>query len=179
SNWYNSVACANAARSGNSFTALDNATANGWAHVVDTLPLSPFSSFNGIVQFRFHWCSSQQFPFPTDGFSMDDFCLIVPVPLTAQPTSCHNTSNPPFIFPGQPISFDTDIRNAGTTPLDLVVAQVILDGNVNYSPALPYNGAANHVFTNTWVTAPGVHNVCMVTTYPNQGVDLNPTDDTI
>jgi hypothetical protein len=182
-NWYNSVACSNAAWSGNSSTALINANANGWAQVIDTLPTIPFNGAQE-VQFRFDFCSLQ-FGFPTDGFSIDDFCMIVPVPLTAQPTTCHNTSNPPFIFPGQAISFDTYVRNAGTTPLTSVVTQLFINNGliatdtVNYSPALSYNQSANHVFSNTWVTVPGVNNICMVTSYPNQGIDLNPTDDTL
>ncbi|MEP7169003.1 MAG: T9SS type A sorting domain-containing protein, partial [Bacteroidota bacterium] len=180
-NWYNGVACGQAAWAGTS-TTLQNPLPGGWAEVKFTLP-AQFDNA-GEVQFRFTFCSGQ-FGFPTDGFSIDDFCLIVPVPLTASPVSCHNTASPPFIFPGQAISFDTDVKNKGTTPLDSVVVQLFIDNNlisaetVNYSPALTLGQTANHVFTNTWVTTPGVHNVCNVTTFPNGGTDQNPTDDTL
>ncbi|HKR06760.1 MAG TPA: T9SS type A sorting domain-containing protein [Bacteroidia bacterium] len=182
-NWYNSVACNQAAWSGNSAIVLQGNNPNGWREIIDTLP----AQFSGAdqVQFRFEFCSGNQFPFPSDGFSIDDFCLIVPVPLTAQPTTCHNTSNPPFIFPGQPILFDANIRNAGTTALDSVVAQLWIGANliasdtINFSPPLLYNQSLNHVFSNSWTTAPGVWEICMVTTYPNGGTDQNPTDDTL
>src|SRR6185295_11216594 len=114
---------------------------------------------------------------PNDGFSLDDFCLIVPVPLTASPITCNNTSNPPFIFPGQPILFNTDIQNKGTTPLSSVVSQLLIDtvlvatDTINYPTPLPTGGTQIHVYSYTWITTPGVHTICNVTTYPNDSID--------
>ncbi|MEO5571292.1 MAG: T9SS type A sorting domain-containing protein, partial [Bacteroidia bacterium] len=184
-NWYNATTTCSPGWSGTSFAAVFNppANINGWIQVID----SDLAILNGAttVQFRFAFCSVN-FPFG-DGFSIDNFCVTVPVPLTVSPTTCNNTSNPPFIFPGQTITFNTDIKNQGFTPITSAVACLYIDGvlqggacdTINYSPALAFHQSANHVFSSSYVTTPGVHTTCMVTTFPNQGNDLNPTDDTI
>jgi hypothetical protein len=190
-NWYNmpNIGCSNApAWAGNSAVDLIPPVppSGGWAMVVD----SGLGFLNGPppnrVQFRFIFCSDVTVQ--VDGFSIDDFCLEVPVPLTVSPVTIANSaSGNPFIFPGQSITFNSNIKNTGTTPVTSAVACVYLDGNpvplacdtVNFSPALLLNQFQNHVFTNSWISTPGVHSVCVITSYPNQGTDLKPADDTI
>lgn len=178
-NWYSSnLTCANALPgwSGNSsgwvLTQMQNLGAVGGA-------------FNGqpSVQFRFTFCSDGFTQ--TDGFSLDDFCLEVPVPLTAAPVTIKDNAPTPLIFSGQTIQFRSHIKNRGTTPLNEVEAQLWIDGNfiganqISYSPALLTGDSALHNFPFNWVATAGFHNVCVVTANPNSSVDQNPTDDTL
>jgi len=136
------------------------------------------------VQFRFTFCSNATIN--NDGFSIDDFCLEVPVPLTASPVTIGDNAALPLIFEGQPLIFNADLMNKGTTPLTTLEAQLWIDGAlvgtdlVSYSPALTIGNFQNHAFTsNIWPAVAGTHDICVITANPNSSVDLNPTDDTI
>lgn len=138
----------------------------------------------GNVRFRFIFCSDGSGQ--VDGFSIDNFCLTVPVPLTVAPVAIgNNASIGGLLFAGQPITYNANIKNTGTTPLSSAVAALYVDNNliatdtIAYSPLLAQNAVLNHQFSTPWIATAGVHNVCVITSYPNQGTDLNPTDDTI
>ena len=47
-----------------------------------------------------------------------------------------------------------------------------------YSPALASQANLPHTFSQLWTAAPGVYDVCVITSNPNGGTDLNPFDDT-
>ncbi|MFN5324366.1 MAG: CARDB domain-containing protein [Bacteroidota bacterium] len=137
----------------------------------------------GTVQFRFVFTSDGSVT--VDGFSIDDFRIDVPIPLTASPIAISsNAINNNFIFPGQPIQFNANVSNPGTTPLTSVNVTLTVNGTpvvtdiVNYSPSLASQQSLLHNFTLPWLAAPGVYNVCAITSLPNNGVDLNPIDDT-
>jgi len=137
----------------------------------------------GLVQFRFIFTSDASVNL--DGFSIDDFSIIIPVPLTAAPITVNtNAINNNFIFPGQVVQFTSPISNPGTTPLTSVNATLTINGvpfvtdPIAYSPALPSQQNLLHTFSTTWIAAPGVYDICVITSDPNNGIDLNPFDDT-
>ena len=120
-----------------------------------------------------------------DGFSMDDFNINIPIPLTASPLSiASNALNNNFIFPGQNIQFTAPISNPGTTPLTSVNVTLTVNGTpivtdvVNYAPSLASQQNLLHTFSQTWSAAPGVYTICAITSLPNNAADLNPVDDT-
>jgi len=49
---------------------------------------------------------------------------------------------------------------------------------VAYSPALASQANLPHIFSQLWTAIPGVYQVCAITSDPNGGIDLNPSDDT-
>lgn len=182
-NWYNdpSIGCSNGGVWDENSNTLLN-TVNGWANVQH----NDLNALNGqpSVQFRFVFCSDGSFV--EDGFSLDDFCLTVPVPLTASPVTIGNNAViGGLLFAGQPLTFDADIKNTGTTPLSSVVAGLYVNNNllvsdtIDYLPALPSGQSLNHAFSQQWISTAGINNVCVITSYPNQSVDQNPTDDTV
>lgn len=121
----------------------------------------------------------------TDGYSIDDFCLTVPVPLTTTPISLVPASGS-LVFPGQSIPFTTRILNDGTTAINTLTATLWIDGNaptstdniVFGSPVAP-NAKVPYTFVTPWIATPGVHQVCASTTFPNGSVDLKPLGDTV
>ncbi len=143
-------------------------------------------SFNGQpkVQFRFQFTSDASVT--GIGYSIDDFCLTVPVPLTTTPTAITDLPTTPHLnFPGQSICFRTTIKNDGTTAINSTAVQLVIDNTpisldtVNYSPALASGASQNYQFSTCWTGAPGLHTVCAITSYPNQSTDLKPVNDTI
>jgi hypothetical protein len=181
-NWYT-----NAALNSSGLPGWDGAT-GGWVKTEATC-LTLFDNV-GLVQFRFIFTSDASVI--QDGFSIDDFRLDIPVPLTAAPITVNtNTINSSFIFPGQPVQFSSPILNPGTTPLDSVqvtititpaggtVPIVTYTDPVTYSPALPSQQNLVHIFSQLWTAAPGVYDVCAITSFPNGSPDLNPFDDTV
>ena len=183
-NWYNmpTINCSN--------QPAWAGTTGGWVKTEATC-LSQFDSVANL-QFRFHFCSDASVQ--VDGFSIDDFRLDIPVPLTAAPITINtNTINTSFIFPGQSIQFTSPISNPGTTPLTSVNATItiapIVGGVVQpaivtvtdpiaYSPALASQANLPHIFSQLWTAAPGTYQVCVITSEPNNGLDQNPFDDT-
>ncbi len=178
SNWYtNNVYCSNMpAWAGNS---------GGWKRS-EMGNLGTIPGINGAqsIQFRFVFCSDPSVNY--DGFSIDDFCLEVPVPVTAAPVTVKDNTTFPLVFAGQPIEFSSHLKNKGTTPLTSLEAQLWVDNNwittdlINYSPALAPADSQLHVFASySWIATAGTHDVCVITSNPNQTQDLNPTDDTL
>jgi hypothetical protein len=49
---------------------------------------------------------------------------------------------------------------------------------VNYTPALANLQNQLHTFSQLWTAAPGVYQVCVITSDPNGNADQNPADDT-
>lgn len=176
-NWYNSTP--NIFSSGQP-AWMGNSTP-GWIKA-EAKCLS-FLSNAGTVQFRFVFTSDGSVN--VDGFSIDDFRVDVPIPVTASPLSISsNALNNNFIFPGQPIQFTTNISNPGTTPLSSVNVTLTVNGTpvvtdpVSYAPTLASQGSQNHIFSQPWLASPGVYTVCAITSLPNNTADLNPSDDT-
>ena len=174
-NWYN-IAAINS-----SGLPAWAGTTGGWVKAEATC-LGIFDN-QPSVQFRFVFTSDGSVN--QDGFSIDDFKLTIPVPLTAAPLNVNtNTINNSFIFPGQSIQFTSPISNPGTTPLNTVNATLTINGvplvtdPISYSPALASQASLPHTFSQLWTAAPGVYEVCVITSDPNGGVDLNPFDDT-
>jgi hypothetical protein len=174
-NWYNQPnvnALGTAGWAGNS---------GGWVLVQATC--------NGVfdnedyVQFRYVFKSDGIIT--VDGFSIDDWNLTIPVPLTASPVTVNtNAINNCFIFPGQQVQFSVPISNPGTTALNTVEATLVIPGQPNntqtvtFNPPLQTGQVSTYTYTQTWTAAPGVYNVCVYTSNPNGSADLNPTDDT-
>lgn len=137
----------------------------------------------GIVQFRF----VLETAFGTrDGVSIDDFELFVPIPLSVTPLSVNTSIPNQLIFPGQPITFATPVKNNGINSvfnhnITLVIdGQTVSTGPVSYTPSgLSPNAVNTHNFPNTWIAVPGFHEVCVYTDSPNGAMDLNQFDDTV
>ncbi len=182
-NWYTGTIAANP-----NINGAWEGLSSGWQQSIwYNLNVNPqILQFNGQqrVQFRFVFESNT---FTTGiGYTIDDFCLTVPVPLTTNPTSVSDLPLTPHLnFPGQTICFQTTIKNDGNTPITSTAVQLVIDGTpvsldtVNYSPALALGASQVYQFSNCWVGAPGLHTVCAITSYPNQGTDLKPINDTI
>lgn len=168
-NWYNN---------GNSW---DDASA-GWEQSVYK---NVYGAVGGpvLVQFRMRY-SSLAFT-NGEGVSFDNFEIFVPIPLSVQTVSV-NTSVPcQFIYPGQPITFAAPIKNNGINPVFIHNATLVIDGsvvsvdNITYTPGvLAPDSTKIHNFNNTWIAAPGQHEVCVYTDSPNGALDLNQLDDT-
>ncbi|MBL0340544.1 MAG: T9SS type A sorting domain-containing protein [Bacteroidetes bacterium] len=174
-NWYNQAAIISS-----NLPAWAGAT-GGWIKTEATC--LNFLDSVGLVQFRFIFTSDASVQI--DGFSIDDFSITIPVPLTASPIIVNtNTINNNFIFPGQVVQFSSPISNPGTTPLTSVNATLTINGvplvtdPISYAPALPSQQNQVHAFSQQWTAAPGVYDVCVITSDPNNGIDLNPFDDT-
>jgi hypothetical protein len=177
SNWYN----------GNMYCSTSwgfNGNSQGWKKAeMKNLGILPGVNNAPAIQFRFVFCSDGSVT--GDGFLLDDFCIEVPVPVTAAPVTIKDNTTFPLIFEGQNIQFSSHLKNKGTTPLSTLDAQLWIDGNlivtdpITYSPPLPLNDSALHTFSITWPATAGTHNVCVVTANPNGTADLNPNDDTL
>jgi hypothetical protein len=181
-NWYNSTPTINS-------SGLPAWTAGTGGWVLTEAKCLNFLDNVGLVQFRFIFTSDASVT--QDGFSIDDFKIEIPVPLTAAPlTIASNAINNSFIFPGQQVQFNSNLSNPGTTPLSSVNATITVTpvggstpvltftDPVNYTPALASQASLNHVFSQIWTAAPGVYDVCVITSLPNGSADLNPFDDT-
>ncbi len=177
-NWYNSNPNINSsgqpAWMGNS---------GGWVKTEANCLPAIFNNNPAPIQFKFTFTSDGSVT--QDGFSIDDFRIDIPIPLSAAPVQVNTSAiNNSFIFPGQQVTFSAPIRNPGTTPLTSVIATLTIDGvpfssdTIFYNPALPSAQSLLHNFTQNWTAAPGVYNVCVITSQPNFGLDLNPFDDT-
>jgi hypothetical protein len=143
------------------------------------------SFLNNASTVRFRFVFTSDGSVTQDGFSIDDFRIHIPIPLSASPvTVTTNAVNNNFIIPGQPVQFTSPISNPGTTPLTSVHATLTVNGvpivtdTIFYSPALPSQQNLPHTFSQLWNAAPGVYQVCVITSNPNNALDQNPFDDT-
>lgn len=181
-NWYNE-------------NQLNSSQQYAWTQGLATCPLptgwirsmrklDPIFNNQPMVQFRYIFTSDGSVQ--TNGYSIDDFCLTVPVPLTVTPVAV-STANPgpPFIFPGQSMPFKSKIYNDGTSAVNNFVTTLSVDGNiisndtVTLTTPLNPNTNINYTYVNGWIASPGFHNVCVSTYFPNQSADLKPIGDTI
>lgn len=180
-NWYNDCTI--------NSSGLDawNGNSGGWVNSI-WYKLDSYGGFNfnnaPTVQFRYIFTSDGSVQ--QDGFSIDDFCLEVPVPLTSTPTAVGSTNVPSqLIFPGQCITFKGTLKNDGTTALNSMVATLKVDGNtqvvdtVSYATPLASGAAQVHNFSSCWTATPGAHNICVITSLPNNSADLKPSGDTV
>ncbi|NNM15298.1 MAG: hypothetical protein HKO56_01470, partial [Bacteroidia bacterium] len=142
--------------------------------------LNLFNNYPNPVQFRFNF-SSSGFGSTRDGWAIDDFCIEVPVPLSAASVQV-NSANP-LILPG-PQAIQAEIENVGTTPittLDITLriggSPVVTDSRV-FNPPLQRFDVITHTFSTPWQASSGCHDVEAITSNPNATVDLNPADDT-
>ncbi len=173
-NWYNTTL---------NCSGLDgwSGTSGGWQY--SELRNCAFLN-NSNCQLRFVFCSDASVI--VDGFSIDDFCLNIPNPLTVTPTSITNNGVGFCIFPGQCVQFNSVIKNLGTTPVTSTVLTLVVDGvtvsvdTATFNPAIPLNGnSPPYAFNNCWTAQQGTHSVCVYTSLPNGSADLNPSDDSI
>ncbi len=181
-NWYNE-------------SSLNSSTQYAWTAGTQncSLPAGWFRTYTRLgnifdnqpqVQFRFIFRSDASVQ--TDGYSIDNFCMTVPVPLTVTPLQV-STANPgpPFILPGQNIPFKSKIFNDGTSAVTSLVATLSIDGNIisndTVVPGTPLAPSTSmfYTFANSWAASPGYHDVCVSTYYPNQSADLKPIGDTV
>jgi len=177
-NWYTGTMTCNPSNVGWS------GTSGGWMEVrMDDLGALGFNN-QASVQFKFVFCSSVATVI--DGFSLDDFCLEVPVPLTVAPVTVGDNAPIPLIFAGQNILFDSYIKNRGTTDCSQVDAQLWIDSMLvgtdplTFTPVMKTGDSTYHQFTNyPWTAVAGAHDVCVVTDKPNGLADQKPTDDTL
>jgi len=138
---------------------------------------------NGIVQFRFVY-TSVNFT-NSDGASIDNFEVFVPIPLSVTTLSVNTSVPNQFIFPGQPITFAAPIKNNGVNTVFNHNATLTIDGGIVSSDPLVYvpsglapDSSETHNFNNTWIAVPGFHEVCVYTDSPNGSTDLYTPDDT-
>ena len=178
-NWYNSTSL-----SSSNMPGWSGGT-NGWIKSTLNLP----SAFNNqaLVQFRFVFTSDGfTSSGSSDGMSIDDFEIFVPVALSAATQSVSLTNY--LLLPGAPQTVNTQLKNKGTTALQNVNVTLMVDGNIivtdniQFAPVLPgfpnNPQVYNHTFSQPWYSTPGAHTVSVFTSNPNLGTDQNPSDDT-
>jgi hypothetical protein len=136
-----------------------------------------------LVQFRFVF-TSVAFT-NSDGVSVDNFEIFVPIPLSVATISVNTSVPNQLIFPGQPITFAAPINNNGINTVFNHNVTLNIDGTIISSDPVSYtpNGllpdsTSTHNFLNTWIAVPGFHEVCVYTDSPNGATDLNLFDDT-
>lgn len=169
-NWYNSV-------------TFWNDVSGGWIQSVFENVPSAVGGLVPLVQFRFVF-TTDAFP-GSDGVSVDNFEIFVPIPLSVTTLSVNTSIPNQLIFPGQPITFASPVRNNGVNTVFNHNITLSIDGGIvsvdplTYTPTglLP-DSVRTHNFSNTWIAVPGFHEVCVYTDSPNGSSDLNPFDDT-
>lgn len=153
----------------------------GWLYT-EYKDITPFVGLNPLVQFRFV-LETPGFTV-ADGVSIDDFNIMVPIPLSVSPVSVNTAVPNQLIFPGQNVTFAAPVRNNGVNQVFNHNITLTVDGNVvstgvaNYNPAMAYNDTNTYTFGNQWNASPGNHIVCVYTSSPNGSPDLAPYDDT-
>ena len=137
-----------------------------------------------LIQFRF--VLETGFAAARDGVSIDDFELFVPIPLSVTPTAVNTSIPNQLIFPGQPITFATPVKNNGINTVFNHNITLTIDGGlvstapVSYTPnGLTPDSSQTFNFPNTWIAVPGFHTVCAYTDSPNGSLDLTQFDDTV
>ncbi|MEP7262966.1 MAG: CARDB domain-containing protein [Bacteroidota bacterium] len=143
-----------------------------------------YPGFTGVVQFRFQFTSDGSVT--QDGYSIDDFEIEVPIPVTVSPQSIQATVNGGYLlFPGVPINFKTTIKNKGTSAAASCNATLVIDStiivtdHITFTPPLAKDSAELHTFSVSPLLSPGYHSVCVYTDLPNGTQDLNVYDDTV
>ncbi len=161
---------------------------NGWYKSLYRMNTACLAGMNAkpIVQFRFRFFSTG---FTTgDGYSIDDFAMKIPVPISISPIDLYDTNRPELIFPNQQVNFTTKLYNEGTTTLNFVTASLYVDNNLISQDLVDFTATGGAIdrdtsrlysFQNNWTATPGEHRICVVTSNPNGITDLNPTNDTI
>lgn len=136
------------------------------------------------VRFRFVYTTDG---FTTSqGFSIDDFMIYRPIPITAASVDVKATYG--ILQPGLQ-SITATLKNSGYLPLVNTLATLAVDGVVictdtlnpiNYVPGgpVPFDSLFQHTFSCLWDASPGAHNVCVYTSMPNGVADMFPADDT-
>jgi hypothetical protein len=159
---------------------------NGWIQATYDLNCKyPFLDNSGVVQFRFQFTSDGSVI--RDGYSIDDFEVEVPIPVSIAPQQIQasSVSGGLLLFPGVPIEFKAPIKNKGTNPASTCNATLVIDNNlivtdaVVFSPSVLKDSIQTHTFSVNPVLSPGFHSVCVYTDQPNGTQDLNVFDDTI
>ena len=174
-NWYNmpSIICSSLpAWAGNS---------NTWIQSI----YKDLGFLNGtFVRFRFVFCSDASVTI--DGFSLDDFCLSLAAPESASPVSLEINTSLPLYFPGQCYDFTTSFTNTGVNDLVSLDASLYVDGvpvstsPLTFNPVLPTGIVSpDFTFPGCWTATPGTHEICVITSNPNGGIDYAPYDDTL
>jgi len=180
-NWYNSNV--------NSLGewGWNNSTNGAWIN--SQYPLGILPGWNGGINLlaRFRYVFTSDASFFEDGFSVDDFCIEVPIPLDILPVAASVYPSPnTLLFTGQTIQLGTYIKNRGTVPITQASATLYVDGFTTivsqdvFAPALPIQkkDSVQFPFAGTWVGTPGEHIFYVVTSQPNSQQDLNVTNDT-
>lgn len=174
----------------NWYNATDNWNGiQGWIRSsykdIDKLFTSPLPVGDSIIQFRFVYTTGG---FSTsNGVSVDDIELYIPIPLSITPLSVNLSIPNSLILPGQPITFAAPIHNDGNNPVFIHNASLVIDNNlvatdfVNYlgSPLEPDSTIIHNFTTTTWIASPGFHQACVYTSSPNGTFDYAMYNDTI
>lgn len=160
----------------------------GWSGVGAGWQYSEWKDVAGVmdgapsVRFRFVYTTDG---FTTsDGFSVDNFNIYRPIPITAATTDVKATFG--ILQPGLQ-SITATLKNTGYIPLANTLVTLTVDGNIictdtiNPTPTVggvPFDSTWQHTFTCLWDATPGAHYVCAYTSQPNSVADMFPADDT-
>lgn len=164
---------------------------NGWIYsqyIMDEFNNNP----GALIRLRMHFKSSDPLtltPAQTrNGWALDDFELFVPGQYSGSPIKIKTVA--PLPIPGQDQEFDITIKNTGAKIMDSVEVRVLVDGvqlgtAVEFYPMDPFmfRGQStkirfNDLWTGNTVTS-GLHEVCVITSRPNDRIDGIQFDDTI
>lgn len=170
-NWYN-------------YSFLSSSAQPGWSSTAGGWIQCRFDSLNMLtgandVQFRFVFTSD--FIGNSDGFSLDNFEIDIPLPNSA---STQGIKSQNVLITPSPQYYQTLIVNKGSSPLNTVAVGLRVDNTnvlteiATLTPPLNYNESRWYTFINPWNATAGFHSVCTYTSNPNGVADINNYDDT-
>lgn len=170
-NWYN-------------YSFISSSSMPAWSSASMGWIPCEFDSLNMLtgandVQFRFVFTSD--LTINTDGFSIDNFEVDIPLPNSA---STQGIKSQNVLITPSPQYYQTLIVNKGSAPLNTVTVGLRVDNTTvltetaTLNPPLNYNESRWYTFINPWNATAGFHTVCTYTSNPNGTADINNYDDT-
>ncbi len=163
-----------------------------WEFSMYPLDFLNFSSTTLAARFRYV-SNLATAPGPTPGgWSIDNFALVIPPQYSTSPVRVRTIN--PLPVPGNDQGLSITVQNTGKQLMTSYVQKVIFDPFTNAldlgedSVVLPTN--VFKVEGSTWTTTyrfvipasratAGLHDICVITTWPNDSVDDVPADDTL
>lgn len=165
-------------------------TDGGW--IFSSYPLNEFNNTpSSVLRTRFRFKSNHAVTANPNamrnGWAIDDFELWVPGQHSASPIRVKTDA--PLPIPGQDQTLIITILNTGAKRLDSCIVNVTIDGQVieqnQFYPMVPqiFSGQSQRITLDTkWLgsnVTSGIHDVCIITSLPNNRGDGVPLDDTL
>lgn len=174
-NWYTPPLITTSGKGG-----FSGNTIAGWNQ--SSYPLDQWNFHQGLVQFRFNY-SADGFD-NRDGWAIDNFEIFNPLILDITPVAFTTIPNP-FQLNG-PTPVTAWIKNKGSHDIYKFLIALTVDGDtivtdqVTLASPLITKDSIAHTFSIPWIPGDpilGGHDLCILTSLPNDSLDLDPTND--